>query len=271
MASQRLAGRVAVAGEHVEHAGREPDLAGQLAQLHRGERGELAGLEDDGAPGGQRRSQLPGRRGRSGSSRGRWRATTPQRLAEHVGVEVPSTGSTSPVILFGHSEAVGQWWRSPARRHRGWPRGTVLPFSSEATSAELLPPSQSASASLRSELPWALGFIRTRWPDSLSGAAGGLHRADRRRPAPAAGPEEGLAGRGLVTGTVPPLDWRHAPSVDQERRPRGAGALSRVHRSCEVSLRARGWCKHCEVTASLSPTAAVVRTVLPSRRGMGSG
>ena len=60
VAHERVAGGLALAGDHVEHAGRE-DVGGQLGQPQRGQRGELARLEDEGVAGGERGPELPGR------------------------------------------------------------------------------------------------------------------------------------------------------------------------------------------------------------------
>ena len=52
---------LAVAGDDVEHAGRDARLEGELAEAQRGERGLLGGLEDGGAARGERGTDLPGR------------------------------------------------------------------------------------------------------------------------------------------------------------------------------------------------------------------
>ena len=58
MGHQRGAAVLAVAGDHVEDAGRE-DVGGQLGQPQRGERRQLGRLQHDGVAGGQRRADLP--------------------------------------------------------------------------------------------------------------------------------------------------------------------------------------------------------------------
>ena len=57
---QRVADGLALAGDHVEHAGRE-DVGRDLGELQRGERRELGRLEDERVAGGQRRAELPRR------------------------------------------------------------------------------------------------------------------------------------------------------------------------------------------------------------------
>ncbi len=55
------ADRVAGAGDEVGHAVRESRLGQQPHQVGRGERGDLAGLEDEGVARGERRGDLPTR------------------------------------------------------------------------------------------------------------------------------------------------------------------------------------------------------------------
>ena len=60
---QRRAGGLAEAGHDVDHAGRHARLQAQLAQPQRRQRRLLRRLEHDGAAGGERRADLPDRRG----------------------------------------------------------------------------------------------------------------------------------------------------------------------------------------------------------------
>ena len=60
-ADQPVAGGVAVAGDDVDHAGREAGLGDQVGEAQRGQRRLLGGLEDERAAGGQRRARSSGR------------------------------------------------------------------------------------------------------------------------------------------------------------------------------------------------------------------
>ena len=56
------------AGDHVEDAGGEPGVVDDLGEHERVERGDLARLQDDGAPGGHRVARPWPRPGAAGSS-----------------------------------------------------------------------------------------------------------------------------------------------------------------------------------------------------------
>ena len=79
--------RVAEAGQDVDDAGGDAGLEQQLAEVERGERGLLGGLEHDGVAGGDRRDDLEGRHGQREVPR-HDAGDDADRLATGVGVEL---------------------------------------------------------------------------------------------------------------------------------------------------------------------------------------
>ena len=91
---ERLPGRVAVAGDHVEHAGGE-DLGAELGQLQRRQRRRLGRLEDDRVAGRQRRPDLPHRHHQRVVPRG--------DLADHADRLAPDDRGVAAHVLAGRT------------------------------------------------------------------------------------------------------------------------------------------------------------------------
>ncbi len=99
MGDERRSGAGTVAGDDVDHARRQPHRLEVLGQLEDRKRGLLGRLEDDGAPGRERRRDLPGRhhdRVVPGDDLAR-----PRPIGSRMAKATASagTGSTSPLIL----------------------------------------------------------------------------------------------------------------------------------------------------------------------------
>jgi hypothetical protein len=86
MGDKRGAGFGAVSLDHVEHAGGEPGLGGDVGQQRRGQRRPLGWFEHDGVAGGERRGDLPGGQHQRGVPRGDQHARAGRIPRDVVGV-----------------------------------------------------------------------------------------------------------------------------------------------------------------------------------------
>ncbi len=101
---QRGAG-LAVAGEDVEHAGREAGLERELAEAQRGQRRLLGGLEDQRAAGGEGRGDLPDRH-QQREVPGHDLSADADRLAQRVDEEVAARDRDRLALDLGRPAGV---------------------------------------------------------------------------------------------------------------------------------------------------------------------
>ena len=149
MRGERGAGGLAEAGDDVDDARREAGLHDQLAEAQRRERRLLGGLQHDGAAGGQRRRELPGRHQQREVPRDDL-ADDADRLAHRVGVPVAGRrqrdAARRSILRRPAAPCSGTCRPSPARRRRVRSL-TGLPLSSDSSSANSSACCSSRSAS----------------------------------------------------------------------------------------------------------------------------
>ncbi len=107
MIDQRRAGRLAEARHDVEHAGRNAGLECEFAQPQCRQRGQLGGLQHDGAAAGERRRNLPHADHQREIPR-HDSADDAHRFTHGVGQRIGTRGDHLSVDLVGPARVVGQ-------------------------------------------------------------------------------------------------------------------------------------------------------------------
>ncbi len=195
MFDQRRTRGGAVAGDDVEHAGRNAGLQCQFADAQRGERGELGGLEHHGAAAGQCRRDFP-HADHERKIPGHDGAHHADRLAHRVGQRVGARRNHLAVDLVGPAGVVGRGCRAPpAGPGAGWPipacpsRGSPAPSARSACWRMQL--SEGAAAAAR-------GRPARMWPHGPSNAA----RAERTAASMSAASPAATRAIGLLGGGI---------------------------------------------------------------------
>ena len=177
-------------GHHVEHAGRQPDLHGDLAERERRQRRLARRLQDDRVAGRERRRHLPRRQQQREVPR-HDRRDDAERLAERVGEVVALHGDGLAHHLVGPAGVGTRSIPRPRGSRCGGTRRSACRCAASRAGRSRRPAPISRSASRLTSRPRSRADIRPHGPFSAARAAcdgrvhvGRVRRGDGRRSPP---------------------------------------------------------------------------------------